>query len=261
MSDSTYIHGTTSDEQRRLTRLNIITNPPFLEFLNLVGDERVLEIGSGLGLLAAEVAARVPRGEVVGVERSPEQLAACPKGIGNLRFVCGDAQRLPADLGEFDVVYCRYPLEHVDDPAAVLREARRVLRSGGRFFVQENDIAVVRHHPATPAFDEVWRRFAGVQSRLGGDAYIGRRLLPLLADAGFRDVRLSIALEVHHHGTPHYAAWLENLIDNLRGAIEQLGIEGLRFEEVGAAVAELQGLIDNPHGATTFYWDRATAVR
>jgi ubiquinone/menaquinone biosynthesis C-methylase UbiE len=256
----TYIHGTTTDEQRRLAKLNEMTNPAFLEFLELRGDERVLEVGSGLGLLAAEVARQVPRGEVVGVERSPEQLAQCPRDVPNLRFVAGDALKLPRDLGEFDVVYCRYLLEHVADPQAVLVEMRRVLQPGGRVLVQENDIAQVRHDPPTPTFDRVWRQFAELQIRLGGDPYVGRRLLPLLKSAGFRDVRLSVAPEVHYFGTPHYAAWVVNLADNVRGAATQLIGERLAtHDEIAAAVAELHTLVADPTGAATFYWDRATA--
>lgn len=260
MSDAAYIHGTTTDEQRRLAKLNEMTNPAFLEFLELRGNERVLEVGSGLGLLAAEVAKRVPRGEVVGVERSPEQLAQCPRDVPNLRFVEGDALQLPRDLGAFDVVYCRYLLEHVADPEAVLGEMRRVLKPGGRVYVQENDIAQVRHHPPTPTFDRVWRRFAELQIRLGGDPFVGRRLLPLLKSAGFRDVRLSVAPEVHHFGTPHYEAWVLNLADNVRGAEAKLVAERLvTHDEIVAAVGELQALVADPTGAATFYWDRATA--
>jgi SAM-dependent methyltransferase len=261
MSDSTYIHGTTPDEQRRLARLNAITNPAFLDFLELRGDERVLEVGSGLGLLAAEVAGLVPRGEVVGVERSAEQLGRAPRGVANLRFIEGNALSLPAGLGEFDVVYCRYLLEHLADPIAALREMRRVLRPGGRVFVQENDLAVVRHEPPTPSFDYAWRQFTDLQLRLGGDPFIGRRLLPLLTEAGFRDVRLSTAPEVHHFGTPHYEAWLANLADNLLGAEVLLFTEQFATKaEVSAAVAEMRALITNPVGAATFYWDRATGL-
>jgi SAM-dependent methyltransferase len=180
--------------------------------------------------------------------------------VPNLRFVEGDAAALPRDLGAFDVVYCRYLLEHVADPQAVLGEMRRVLRPGGRVFVQENDIAQVRHHPPTPTFDRVWRQFAELQIRLGGDPFVGRRLLPLLTAAGFRDVRLSTAPEVHHFGTPHYEAWVVNLADNVRGARAKLVAERLAtHDEIAAAVAELQTLVAGPSGAATFYWDRATA--
>jgi hypothetical protein len=128
--------------------------------------------------------------------------------------------------------------------------------------VQENDVAQFRNDPPTPTFERVWQEFAALQQRLGGDPFIGRRLSRLLHEAGFREVALSVAPEVHHFGTPHYAAWLENLVGNLRGAEAKLVAAGIvTAAEVAAACDELRALIPNPVGSTTFYWDRAAAVR
>jgi len=63
-----------------------LTNPAFVEFLELRPDSAVLEVGSGLGILAGEVAARAPQGEVIGIEYSREQLAAAHVTRPNLRF-------------------------------------------------------------------------------------------------------------------------------------------------------------------------------
>ena len=88
--DTLYIHGTDQAEQERLAALNRLTNPAFVEFLELRPDNSVLEVGSGLGILAGEVAARVPRGEVIGIEYSAEQLASARVTAPNLRFEQGD---------------------------------------------------------------------------------------------------------------------------------------------------------------------------
>ena len=263
MPDAQYIHGTAPEEQARLATLNRITNASFLAFLGLRGSESVLEVGSGLGLLAAEVAEAIPRGRVVGVEYSAAQLARAPAGIANLTFRQGDAHQLEFDPGTFDVVYCRYLLEHVANPVQVLREVRRVLKPGGRLYVQENDISLVRNDPPTPAFDRVWEAFAELQSRLGGDALIGRRLFRLGREAGFRnDLTLSVAPEVYWHGHPVFAPWLENLVGNIRSGQAKLVEMGLSTEaEIAAAIGELQTTISDSQASTWFYWNRASATK
>src|SRR2546425_7191050 len=82
-----YIHGTDATEQERLAALNALTNEPFLRFLDLKVTDTVLEVGSGLGILAGEAAQRVPLGEVCGIEHSGAQLARAPRDVANLRFL------------------------------------------------------------------------------------------------------------------------------------------------------------------------------
>lgn len=262
MPDATYIHGTAPDEQARLSALNRLTNAPFLDFISPRPDDDALEIGSGLGILAAEVAARLPRGRITGLEFSADQLAKSPRGIPNLSYVQGDAHHLPFPDSTFDLVYCRYLLEHVADPPRVLAEALRVLKPGGRFFTQENDISLVRHDPPTPAFDRIWRQFATLQASLGGDAYIGRRLFGLLARAGFAEIALSTAPEVYWYGHPAFGPWIENLIGNIRSGLDALHARGLATPgQTDAAIAELRAFTINPHASTWFYWNRASARR
>src|SRR4051812_20828068 len=143
MSEQTYIHGTEPSEQARLALLNRLTNGPFVEFLQVRPGMRILEVGSGLGLLAAEVAQGADGVEVVGLERSAEQIAATASSP-RVRYVQGDARQLPFLDGSFDLVYCRYLLEHVTDPVRVLVEMRRVARPGSRVAAMENDISLVR---------------------------------------------------------------------------------------------------------------------
>ena len=260
---TTYIHGTAPDEQARLAALNRMTNPPFVEFLALEGHEQVLEIGSGLGILAADVAAKVPHGSVIGLEGSPGQLSHAPRDIANLSYLHADAHALPFPDSTFDVVYCRYLLEHVADPVQVLREARRVLRFGGRLLAQENDISLVRHDPPTPAFYKVWDAFARLQARLGGDALIGRKLCRLFSEAGFEStLALSSQPEIYWQGHPGFGPWIENLAGNIRSGQTRLVEMALATqEEISAALANLQAVAAHPHGSTWFYWNRAMATR
>ena len=53
---SPYLHGTDPEEQRRLSRLNDLLNQESLRMLDLRGDERILDVGSGLGQLSRAMA-------------------------------------------------------------------------------------------------------------------------------------------------------------------------------------------------------------
>jgi ubiquinone/menaquinone biosynthesis C-methylase UbiE len=97
-----YIHGTEPGEQERLAGLNRLTNGAFVEFLCVRPATRVLEVGSGLGLLAAEVASAAAGVEVVGLEQSAGQMAAAFTHP-SVRYVQGDAHSLQFTDGSFDL--------------------------------------------------------------------------------------------------------------------------------------------------------------
>jgi SAM-dependent methyltransferase len=257
----TYIHGTAPDEQDRLRALNRFTNQPFLALLEVQPGSMVLEVGSGLGLLAADVAATADRVRVVGVERSRAQLAAAIEGP-RVQWVQGDAHELPFADRTFDLGYARYVLEHVRNPLAMLQAMRRVVKIGGRIAVMENDISLVRFDPACPVFEQVWRRFADLQQALGGDPFVGRRLHALLVRAGLSQVALSVEPEVHWYGSPRWRWWVGNIIGNVQSARHALVERGFSTgAHVDDAIAELRRLIDDPEASATFVWDRAVCYR
>lgn len=261
MPQAVYIHGTERTEQARLAALNRLTNPAFVEFLQVPAGARVLEVGSGLGILAAEVARAAPGGHVTGVEISPDQLAAAV-AAPNVEYREGDAHHLPFPDGSFDLVYARFLLEHVADPGVVLAEMRRVTRAGGRVAVMENDISTCRFDPPCPTFDAVWAAFARLQETLGGDALIGRRLHRLFREAGFTDIALSIQPEVHWAGSPGFQVWVENTIGNIAPAREALVAGGhCTGVDLDVAIAELTVLLPDSRASSNFAWNRAMAVR
>lgn len=100
--------------------------------------ERVLDVATGTGLVAAELVKRYGC-DVVGLDQSPQMLAGARQRLGRDRrlakhvtLMSGEAERLPFADGEFDHLTFTYLLRYVDDPAAAMRELARVVRPGGR---------------------------------------------------------------------------------------------------------------------------------
>jgi demethylmenaquinone methyltransferase/2-methoxy-6-polyprenyl-1,4-benzoquinol methylase len=99
--------------------------------------DRVLDVATGTGMVACELAARYGCA-VVGLDQSESmlgraraKLAADPALARQIDLVVGEAERLPYDDGEFDALTFTYLLRYVDDPAATMRELARVVRPGG----------------------------------------------------------------------------------------------------------------------------------
>jgi arsenite methyltransferase len=107
--------------------------------------ERVLDVGSGAGtdsLVAAQMVGA--EGRVVGIDMTPQMLAkaragADEMGLSNIRFIEGEAERLPF-AEEFDVVISNGVIDLVPDKDAVFGEIHRVLVPGGR--IQVADVTI-----------------------------------------------------------------------------------------------------------------------
>ena len=104
---------------------------------NYSGDRSVLDCGAGEGYGPALLAESATH--VVGLDYSAEAAQYANRKYGpehtNLRFLQGDASRLPFSDGSFDVICCFQVLEHLDDGPGFLFEARRVLKPGGQLIL------------------------------------------------------------------------------------------------------------------------------
>lgn len=192
MTESVYIHGTTEEEQRRLSLMNdVLLNNAELREMALRGDEHILDFGSGLGQFTRAMARAVPRGRVVGIERDERQLAEAKRLAANdnaaVDFRRGDVLDLdlPRDeWGTFDVAHGRFILEHVPDPLRVVQAMVRAVKPGGRIVIADDDHAVLRLWPEPPGISELWEAYMRTYDRIGNDPYVGRRLVELLHRAG-----------------------------------------------------------------------------
>jgi ubiquinone/menaquinone biosynthesis C-methylase UbiE len=148
---------------------------------------RVIEVGSGDGRSFEHYPAEVER--VLAVEPDPTARAAAAERARatavQIDIVDGDAAALPAEGGTFDAAVVMGVLCSVPDPAAALRELRRVLTPGGELRFWEH----VRS--SNPAFRAVQRACDALfWTRALGGCETTRDTVSAIQEAGFRFVRL-----------------------------------------------------------------------
>jgi ubiquinone/menaquinone biosynthesis C-methylase UbiE len=187
-----YVHGYGTREQERLVqqaehwRHRLIADGTTLE-----AGTRLLEVGCGVGAVLAVLGQEFPGVLLSGVDIEPKQLDYARGHLARAgveaTLVEADATRLPFGDESFDHVWMMWFLEHVADPLAVLREARRVLVRGGRITAIEVDYSTTRSEPSTPAIEALFHAMIQGMAAAGwSDA--GTRLPAWLAEAGFEDV-------------------------------------------------------------------------
>ena len=104
------------------------------DFVELRGDERALDVGTGAGALAFALAPLVR--EVVGLDPVSELLElARARTLPSTEFVEGDGTALPFPDGAFDLGGTHRTLHHVAQPERIVGELARVTRPGGRVLV------------------------------------------------------------------------------------------------------------------------------
>jgi len=146
-----------------------------LEQAQLRGDERVLDVGCGRGLLLLGAAQRLPRGRALGIDlwnlsdlsgnaRAATEANARALAVADrVELVDGDMRAMPFADGEFDAVVSSLAVHNVyegEGRELALREIARVLKPGGRVLLQD-----FRH---TADYARVLRAagFEGVERRL-----------------------------------------------------------------------------------------------
>lgn len=247
MTAHDYVHGTHAEEQQRLAELNALVNRASLAALAPRPGETVLDVGSGLGQFARDVA-RATGARVLGIERSDEQLArarALAREAGEehlAEFRAGDALALPLaenERGAFDCAHARFVLEHLRDPQRAVDEMAAAVRPGGRVVLEDDDHEQLRLWPEPPHVMTVWRAYVRTYDRLGHDPIAGRRLVQFLAGAGLEPRRIELLPFGACSGQDSFAPLVGNLANIFRGARAAI------LETGGATAAEFDGALES----------------
>jgi arsenite methyltransferase len=209
--------------------------------LDLKPGEDVIDIGSGPGMLACEMAAEVgPGGSVCGVDPSESMLAigrrrAQAPSSAPIALAGGDACALPFADASFDAAAATQVYEYVSDMPAALAEAHRVLRPGGRLLILDTDWDSIVWHSTDR---ERMRRMLSAWEEHLVDPHLPRRLSALLEEAGFAlDTRTVLPLLNAGYDRNTFSAGLIGMI-----AAFVPGRQGLEESHASAWSADLIGL-------------------
>jgi len=193
---SNYVHGYSEYESTRLQdQANTLAELLHCDTRYPAGS-KVLEAGCGVGAQTIYLAANSPETRFTAVDLSPTSLAEAADrvkaaGYSNVEFQVADIFDLPFAPESFDHIFICFVLEHLPDPLAALAALKKVLKPGGTITVIEGDHGSAYFHPDSALAKKAIQCLIDYQAALGGDSLIGRRLYPLLVEAGFAGPRVS----------------------------------------------------------------------
>ncbi len=161
----------------------------YLAAMDIDHAREVLVVGSGTGVVPRFLTARPAfGGTVVAVDQSPylvevaRRLAADEGVSDRIHFEVGDAQDLAAPDASFDAVIAHTVISHVNDPRAVLSEARRVARPEGVVGIFDGDYASLTFGQPDPVQGK--RDDEAIQAAMVAQPRIMRQMPALLREAG-----------------------------------------------------------------------------
>jgi SAM-dependent methyltransferase len=155
--------------------------------LGLAEGERLLDVGCGCGDAAISLGFHLgATGEMVGVDASSAMLGVARRRSSAVpcavRFSVGDARSLAEGDQSFDVVRSERTLQWLSEPASVVAEFVRVLRSGGRLSLIDTDWSTLHLDVGDAQITSVVRD--GLRVERSRPSNVGRRLAKLATAAG-----------------------------------------------------------------------------
>ncbi len=196
----------------------------------------VLEAGCGVGAQTVILARRSPHARLTSIDVSAASIGEARRraeraGVANVEFRCADILALPFAPASFDHVFVCFVLEHLARPVEALAILCGLLRPGGTITAIEGDHGSTCFHPDDPAAHAAIGCQVELQRRAGGNASIGRRVYPLLVEAGFGGVRVSPRMVYVDSSRP-------DLVDGFTRKTFTAMIEGVRQPAVAAGLLD-----------------------
>jgi trans-aconitate methyltransferase len=240
-------------DYRANSTMQLALGEEFLGQIPLAPDDEVLDVGCGDGKLTELVAARVPRGRVVGIDPSAEMIALARRHHPALAFEIGDVRAMTHDRS-FTVVVSFTALHWVTERHdAALRAMARALRAGGRLHVQlpgagnaAGLLAAADEVMARPPYGSHFAGFGFPWLFPGVAAY-----RPLVEAAGLEVVRIALVpRDVVHRDAGALGGWIRTTwmpyTDRLPPGLREAWIADVVARYAAAAPPDPDGTLHVP---------------
>jgi ubiquinone/menaquinone biosynthesis C-methylase UbiE len=259
MSQSNYIWGTNSDEQRRLSEqveLYRSEASSLLDQLQIPTGSRAIDLGCGpLGILDLLAESVGPQGEVFGVEREARFVEVArdllaDRRLDNVQIIQGDATKTNFPGESFDIAHERLLLIVVPEPQKVIGEMIRLVKPGGIVALEDVDNCSWVCDPPHPAWPKLYKTFETLYRQEGKDPNIGRRLPRLLNEAGLENVgykahtRFNKPSDFHQHQLLHFINLYRERITKLDLLSDQELLD--LYEQLSAHLADPATIVISP---------------
>ncbi|MDO9324632.1 MAG: methyltransferase domain-containing protein [Methanoregula sp.] len=246
MAHTPYVHGYSARESERLSDQAQTLTELLHNDTRYPAGSRVLEAGCGIGAQTVILARNGPGALITSLDISADSINRAEErirreGITNVTFRQGDIFELPFEPASFDHIFICFVLEHLAEPQRALEHLRPLLKEGGTITVIEGDHGSTFFHPENADARRAVRCLVDLQQQAGGNALIGRELYPLVAGAGYTDVRVSPRMVYVDASRPGLVEGFTKL--TFTAMVEGVGPEVLK-----------QGLMDREA------WDRGIAA-
>lgn len=234
-----YVLGTGQDELERLSLQHRLWSDAAHEAWRRAGlsvGHHVLDVGCGPGFAAFDLAQLCTRsGRAVGIDESPSFIAhlnaqAASRFLPQLSGHVGDVQDLCGSLAgvaepaSFDLAYARWVLCFVRDPGAVLHGVATLLKTGGRFVINDYfNYRAMTMAPRRKSYDQTVAATVKSWEARGGDSDICARLPQLLHQAGMHVSHIEVHQRVAR-GSDSMFFWIDSWWRNYAPKLVGMGL-------------------------------------